>query len=190
MNKSNLLIAFVLTCVSMASFGQVFSGSGSMSVEAELVIPLTVTGSTLDFQKVAIPATGIRYYHVKGDGSMFSSNTGSPFSSADGAQTDFEGSPTVGTMTINGTPNTSFSISSLTNTVLTNSDGATVEFYRSSYQFGTASYINFTPNTYSLDGNGEFKMSIGGFIKVYGQDEATPSTPGVYTGTTTLTVSY
>ncbi|QMU63815.1 MAG: hypothetical protein GKR88_05590 [Flavobacteriaceae bacterium] len=60
--------------ISIASFGQVFSGSTSINVEGELVVPLTVTGSLLGFQKVAIPATGERYYHVLGDGSMFGSS--------------------------------------------------------------------------------------------------------------------
>ncbi|QMU64459.1 MAG: hypothetical protein GKR88_09285 [Flavobacteriaceae bacterium] len=158
MKKLNVLVAIVFGCVSMTSFGQVFSGSGTMNVEAELVIPLTVSGTLLDFQKVAIPATGNRYYHVQGDGSMYSAAT-STATTADGAQTDFEGSPTVSTVTIKGTPSTAIQL--------------------------TAAAM-----TTSLNSSGELKLSLGGNIKVVGQDDSSPSTPGVYTGTTTLSAQY
>ncbi len=188
MKKSNLVVALVFSLVSMTSFSQVFSGSGSMDVEAELVIPLTVSGSILNFQRVAIPATGVRYYHVEGDGNMFSASSGLHYTTADGVQTDFEGSPIVSTVVIKGNPNTPFNIAIPVNSFLSNSNGSSIEFAPRGFLYGTNTYATTTGN--SLDANGEFYLSLGGNIKVSGQDSATPSTPGVYTGTTVLAVYY
>ena len=186
MKKLNVLVAIVFGCVSMTSFGQVFSGSGTMNVEAELVIPLTVSGTLLDFQKVAIPATGNRDDHVQGDGSMYSAAT-STATTADGAQTDFEGSPTVSTVTIKGTPSTAIQLTAAASSNLTNAGGSTIEFVPKYYSFGATTAAAMTT---SLNSSGELKLSLGGNIKVVGQDDSSPSTPGVYTGTTTLSAQY
>lgn len=190
----NLFLAVALVCASMSSFAQTFSGSGSMDVEAELLIPLTVTGSLLDFNKVAIPAVGVRYYVVKGDGSMLSNTTSGTESSASGDQNDFEGSPTVSTVTINGTPDVSVQINSNNAITMTNDDdGSQTLAYPRFFEFGTTNYIATNASggaTVVLNSAGELQLSMGGLFKVFGLDQYSPNTPGIYRGVAVLTAQY
>jgi hypothetical protein len=61
MKLTKIILTAGFLCISMTSFGQTVLGSGSIDVRAELISPITVTGTLLDFKKVAIPSTGLKY---------------------------------------------------------------------------------------------------------------------------------
>ena len=186
MKISKLILTLALVATSMTSFGQLFNTSGTMTAEAELIVPLTVTGTNMDFKRVAIPATGDRYYHVLGDGSMFSAST-STATSGDGAQIDFEGSPTLGSVVVKGSPNAAVQLSTNGLVTMSNAGGDTIQYRPWFYDYGTTT---LTITSIVLNGSGEYPMHLGGWIKVMGADNATPSTPGAYTGYAILTAQY
>ena len=192
MKKLNLYATLFIICAGTAAFGQDLSAEKNVDVKAELVLPITIESTLLDFKKVVIHPTGVRFYHVRGDGSMYSSNSGTALNPI-GPQTDFQGSPTVSSVTFTGMPDTPINITGGNGRIyLTNEDGDALGYYPRYYINGSATEITSGTGSFTrtLNSEGKFFMSLAGQIIVNGLDQDTPSEPGIYTGTTLLTAQY